>query len=108
MDALLAYTYPGNVRELMNLSERMVVMAEGRRINLEDLPASVIAASTDATNGCAAEFKPGATLAQMLQAVERRILTEARQRHSSQAQMAESLQVNQSTIARKLKKYGLR
>lgn len=108
MDALLAYTYPGNVRELMNLSERMVVMAEGRRINLEDLPASVIAASTDTTNGCAAEFKPGATLAQMLQAVERRILTEARQHHSSQARMAESLQVNQSTIARKLKKYGLR
>jgi DNA-binding protein Fis len=43
----------------------------------------------------------------MLDAVECRILSEARQRCDNQAQMAKLLSVNQSTIARKLKKHGL-
>jgi PAS domain S-box-containing protein len=107
MDALMTYPYPGNVRELINLCERMVVMAEEEHINLEHLPASVITASAEAINGYACEFKPGATLSEMLDAVERRILTEARHRCDNQAQMAELLRVNQSTIARKLKKHGL-
>lgn len=107
MDALTAYPYPGNVRELMNLCERLVVMAEGRRIDMEDLPADVLAASADSTMACTNEIESGATLAQMLEAVERRILAECRQRYASQSQMAEALHVNQSTVARKLKKFGL-
>lgn len=37
-DVLLAHPYPGNVRELMNLFERLVVMTDGDRADLEDLP----------------------------------------------------------------------
>ncbi len=107
MDALMTYPYPGNVRELINLCERMVVMSEEERINLEHLPASLITASGDAINGYSGELKQGATLTQMLDAVECRILSEARQRCDNQAQMAKLLSVNQSTIARKLKKHGL-
>lgn len=38
-DALLIYSYPGNVRELMNLCERLVVMSETELIDIQDLPA---------------------------------------------------------------------
>lgn len=107
MDALMTYPYPGNVRELINLCERMVVMAEEERIHLEHLPTSLITASGDAINAYSGDYKPGASLTEMLAAVECRILSEARQRCDSQAQMAELLSVNQSTIARKLKKHGL-
>ena len=107
MDALISYPYPGNVRELMNLCERMVVMAEGGRINMGDLPASVMAASAGAINECADELEEGTSLAQILETTERRVLGEARHRYHSQAQIAKALGVNQSTIARKLKKYGL-
>jgi DNA-binding NtrC family response regulator len=39
--ALLAYNWPGNVRELRNALERAVVLAEGERIELHDLPGQI-------------------------------------------------------------------
>ncbi|MEX1258102.1 MAG: sigma-54 dependent transcriptional regulator [Gemmatimonadota bacterium] len=41
MDALLQYSWPGNVRELGNVLERALVLCEGPRIRLEDLPLQV-------------------------------------------------------------------
>jgi two-component system, NtrC family, response regulator AtoC len=38
MRHLMAYGYPGNVRELENLVERAVVLAEGTSLEAEDLP----------------------------------------------------------------------
>ena len=37
-DALLSYNYKGNVRELKNVIERLVVLSEDGVIALEDLP----------------------------------------------------------------------
>jgi len=37
MDALLSYTYPGNVRELENILERALALAENNSIQREDL-----------------------------------------------------------------------
>ena len=36
-DALLSYSYKGNVRELRNIMERLVVLSEDGEIALEDL-----------------------------------------------------------------------
>jgi DNA-binding NtrC family response regulator len=41
---LKAYEYPGNARELANLVERAVIIAAGRTIEEQDLPASLSAA----------------------------------------------------------------
>jgi len=41
LDALAAYAFPGNVRELMNICERLVVMTDTEVIDLVDLPAQV-------------------------------------------------------------------
>ena len=41
VDALAAYPYPGNVREMINICERLVVMAHGTSIPYKDLPGSV-------------------------------------------------------------------
>jgi len=41
---LEAYDYPGNARELANIVERAVIVADGRRIEEHDLPAGVKAA----------------------------------------------------------------
>src|SRR5690606_26083786 len=39
--AFSAHDWPGNIRELENAIERAVIIASGRRIELEDLPASI-------------------------------------------------------------------
>jgi len=35
------YSYPGNVRELMNLCERLVVMPDTEVIDIQDLPSHI-------------------------------------------------------------------
>jgi two-component system response regulator AtoC len=41
MSALVAFDWPGNIRQLENTVERMVLLAEGPRIELADLPPEV-------------------------------------------------------------------
>jgi transcriptional regulator with PAS, ATPase and Fis domain len=48
------------------------------------------------------------TLQQIVESVERKVLINGVQKHKNQARIAEALNVNQSTITRKLKRYGLR
>jgi two-component system response regulator AtoC len=42
LDALRAYRWPGNIRELRNVMERAVVFADGETIELRHLPAEVL------------------------------------------------------------------
>ena len=106
IDALLSYSFPGNVRELMNICERLVVMSETEVIDLADLP-SQIAGSVKVPLAEDMNWPETMTLQQALETVERNLLTKARQRYRSQTRIAEVLGVNQSTIARKLKRYDL-
>ena len=41
VEALLAYDWPGNIRELENTIERAVVMADGPALTLDDLPPEI-------------------------------------------------------------------
>src|ERR1700681_1206362 len=41
LQALISYDWPGNVRELENAIERGVIIASGRQIELDDLPAAI-------------------------------------------------------------------
>jgi two-component system response regulator AtoC len=41
MNALLMYDYPGNIRELENIVERAVVLAEGDVLTINDLPEEI-------------------------------------------------------------------
>jgi len=45
-ERLLAYAWPGNVRELANVIERAIVLGQGPRITLSDLPPRVIGTET--------------------------------------------------------------
>jgi transcriptional regulator with PAS, ATPase and Fis domain len=105
-DALIAYRWPGNVRELMNLCERLVVMSETEVIDVGDLPPNVVTAAAGAGAPPAA-FDDETTLQEAIERAERVMLLRARQRHGSQTEMARALGVNQSTIARKLKRFGI-
>ena len=105
-DALLDYSYPGNVRELMNICERIVVMSETELVDIQDLPGEIVAKGVDPQGG-AAHWPEGMSLQQVLDNTEKALLAQSLQRYGNQSRIAEALGVNQSTIARKLKKHGL-
>ena len=106
LDVLTHHSYPGNVRELMNLCERLVVMTDTEMIGLPDLPSELTAGSQEEALQ-RLQWRADQTLPQVLDEVEKRLLAEARERFGNQTEMAEALGVNQSTIARKLRKHGL-
>jgi len=83
-----------------------VVMTEGGRIDMTDLPGDV-AGPVGAAGFCAAPPDDRTTLADILASVERETIADAMARCGTQQEAARALGVNQSTIARKLKKYAL-
>lgn len=106
LDALLKYTYPGNVREMINICERIVVMSHDGNVTLEELPASV-RDSLQTAPPHIDTWQHGQTLQQMLDSVEKDILTKALNSYGTQTRVAIALGLNQSTVGRKMKKYGL-
>ena len=84
--------------------ERLVVTAAGDIITQEDLPPA-LKAPADKRAGSEKEI----TLLPLKKALEERekeLILQARQLYNSTYKMAEVLEVNQSTIVRKLKKYS--
>ncbi|MGD8845764.1 MAG: sigma 54-interacting transcriptional regulator [Desulfobacteraceae bacterium] len=106
LDALLAYPYPGNVRELMNICERAVVMSETEVIDLQDLPKDV-ARRTPEPADLADEWPGDMTLKQILEKVERKVLLRTLEKYKNQSDVAAALGVSQPTIARRLKKHDI-
>jgi len=47
LDFLVSYPWPGNVREMQNLVERMVILAEGNKLTLADLTPDILASAGD-------------------------------------------------------------
>ncbi|MCX6631186.1 MAG: hypothetical protein NTW28_26540 [Candidatus Solibacter sp.] len=45
LPAFSAYRWPGNVRQVENLIERLIVLCDGNEITLDDLPAPMRAAA---------------------------------------------------------------
>jgi transcriptional regulator with PAS, ATPase and Fis domain len=104
LGALRSYQWPGNVRELANLCERLAVMTESELIRLSDLPPEVLGQA--APSPAAWPLGKGLTLNQILEQTERAVLAEAKRRYGSQTLMGKAQGVNQSTIAKKMKKYS--
>jgi PAS domain S-box-containing protein len=107
LDVLTGYSYPGNVRELMNICERLVVMSDTDLLDVIDLPQSVISGSENNFDLLHGNWPAEMSMAQILETVERRVLLDASKRHHKQQQIAAALGMSQPTVARKLHKYGI-
>jgi len=77
MRALMAYKYPGNVRELENILERAGTLAGSPVIGLGDLPESVSGLVGGTSPQLLTLPEDGCDLEQVLNEVERRFLLEA-------------------------------
>lgn len=102
--ALSRYTFPGNVRELLNLIERLMVTTTSDTIDVGHLPRALLRVAGEGP-GTDAGSVP--TLRKALQKVESQLLRDALSHYKTQALAARHLGISQSTVARKAKQYGL-
>ena len=100
--ALMKYHWPGNVRQLESAIERAVLLAEGSKIVLEDLPQEV---RQKPEVGALAIEIPGTGLS--FEALERDLLEQALRKGNSISAAARLLGMTRRTLQYRLKKFGL-
>ena len=99
--ALLAYDYPGNVRELENIIEHCFVLCEGEIIEAKHLPSSVRPALKKEN----AKNSEPATIKQM----EIILITQAlRRNNGNKTATAKELGIDKSTLFRKMKAFDIK
>jgi DNA-binding NtrC family response regulator len=118
MMRLTGYDWPGNVRQLMNVVQNMVVMTLGEDrphaqapvIDLRHIPDDVRGDGTDLPDDDSPAPHAGASLAgTSLEQIEKRAIRETlRLTGGNREQAAKLLGIGERTLYRKLKEYGLR
>lgn len=96
-EALLRYSWPGNIRELRNAIERGVILATGSQIELSDLPAQI---------GRDNPKHPPDPRSLNLEQLEARHIQKVLESSATSEEAAEKLGIDPSTLYRKRKKYG--
>ena len=113
---LTGYAWPGNVRQLINVVENMVVMAIGDhedgsgavRIGTEHIPAEIICGEADG-QGEASTTQAGTLAGTSLEQLEKQAIRETlKLTGGNREQTAKLLGIGERTLYRKLKEYGLR
>ncbi|GCD84768.1 diguanylate cyclase [Parageobacillus thermoglucosidasius] len=106
--AMENYEWPGNVRHLENVIERMVIMAEGDIIEPHLLPEEIQLKTSHAEipKMIDNELLYG-SLQEALEQLEKAMITQALQTSRSIREAAKRLKINHSTLIRKIRKYKI-
>ena len=101
MSLLQDFAWPGNVRQLRNVIEGMVVMSTGKEIAPKDLPEEI---RREAPATGAVSLRVGATLADAERELIKATLAE---QHGNRAATAKLLGIGRKTLYRKMEEYGI-
>lgn len=100
MKLMLGYDWPGNIRELQNVCERLQILSEGHMIMVNDLPDNVRNPEKKDETG---EYDPTITLGEL----ERRYILKALAHFDgNKTQAANALGITIKTLYNKLHEYG--
>ena len=113
------YSYPGNVRELKNIIERLIVLTpDNGRVDVMHLPKELgvaenvapvpqVTAAND-SEITPAVWKPGVPVESYLESIEESVIAKAFELSDhNQVQAADLLGLNRGTLQYKIKKYNL-
>lgn len=97
IDCLMSYDWPGNIRELENLIERLVLTSDDERVDCTSLPENI-----KRNGNITCSFT---TLDDALEQLERQLVIDAYKKHKTTTGVAKELAISQPTAVRKIKKY---
>ncbi|MDR1960077.1 MAG: sigma-54 dependent transcriptional regulator [Planctomycetaceae bacterium] len=107
---LLRFDWPGNVRQLRNAAESMVVVDIDQLLDVDDLPEEFIPESGTTGNDDIAEGEASlrTLVGQTLEEIERLFITETLQATGgNREEAAKKLNIGERTLYRKIKEYGM-
>ena len=117
-EALLEYSWPGNIRELENAIERAIVLSDSHQIDFHDLPTEIIRSRKESLgggrdagtveNGLEEEVESDAPLLSLEEMERLQIIRTLKQTHGHREQAAKILGINRRTLYQKIKRYGIR
>lgn len=112
MKYLMEYSYPRNVRELKNMVERMVLMADEKIIDVEDLPLEIKMKSATLENKTVVGVGPLKDILEQeiysLDGVEKVVIASALQKTRwNKQETSKLLGIGRTTLYEKIRKYGL-
>lgn len=103
MQMLKKYSWPGNIRELRNIIERLVVMAQDGKISGDDLPLEIQEIDSDMNRVFSEDLK-GAT-----QDFEKEYIMEIMRRNSwNVTKASREMNIARKTLYKKLNDYGIK
>src|SRR5687767_5047120 len=122
MEALQRYRWRGNIRELRNAVERMMIMTAGDVVRVEDLPPDIRgdaaaritgpdapSATPTAAGAASSAAQPGGTLREFKDASERAYLVQKLRENSwNISKTAEVIDTPRSNLYKKLEQYGIK
>ena len=100
IDYFYKYNWPGNIRELQNLIEQLVLTSETDEIKLESLPEKVLRQNTSSYY-----FDGDISLNKAVEMLEQKMVCNAYAKCGTTVGVAKLLGVSQPTAVRKIKKY---
>ena len=108
-DAMLKYDWPGNIRELENLVERLSVLVEGPSIELSDLPDYMVTnTSCSPYVNVASVFHNRVGFNDAVEQYQRSLILHALNETGwVKARAAELLQMNRTTLVERIKKMNI-
>lgn len=109
VEVLTKYYWPGNIRQLENLVERLVITSSDDLINLNDLPEYILLSheKVETEDESAVVVNRVVPLKQAVEITEKQLLEKVWNLYSSCHKAAEVLEVDPSTISRKMRKYRI-
>ena len=108
MRRLMAYSWPGNVRQLENAIERAVALSAGRtQIDVADLPAEIQQAQEPALPSTVSLPEEGLDLDAFVAHIERELIERSLERTGgNKGRAAKLLNLKRTTLVEKLKRLG--
>ena len=111
LQALQKYKWPGNIRELKNVVERLVVTSNSDLIRMSDIAFLNLeedaAVPISGKEAFTVEINDLVPMEYAIETVEKQLLKMAKEKYGSSRKMAQHLTISRATICRKLQKYQI-